>query len=322
MDGAATELMLGNTMTGARVKDARAVWRYLAARPDVDPARMALWGDSFADVNPPVIAPYESLYRQLSPRTLYQAEPMGPLVALLAALYEDRVRAVATRGGLVSFASALEDRFCYLPLDVVVPGILQVADLPAIAGALAPKPVLEEAPVDGLNRAVRRRPLPAAWARGWRGRCGRSTQWALAEAPATGGGYFSTVTMGVVITGEGVLEAGSIPAVITFAPSMPMARFSETSTPDPISKRTSLPRAKRAIRVPAATPESPPMPIPRILPLAAPAMPPICPAVAAPSPIFLRSPPLSASRVTVPGSFICESEPPGTWSMAAASGRV
>src|SRR5256885_11542550 len=34
---AATELMLGETMLGARLKDVRTVFRYLASRPDIDP---------------------------------------------------------------------------------------------------------------------------------------------------------------------------------------------------------------------------------------------------------------------------------------------
>ena len=61
---------------------------------------------------------------------------------------------MATSGGLSSFASVLEDRFCYIPLDAVVPGILQITDLPEIAAALKPRPVLQRAQVDGRNRAL------------------------------------------------------------------------------------------------------------------------------------------------------------------------
>ena len=77
MGAAGTELMLGNTLLGARLKDARAVFRYLAARPDIDPARIALWGDSFAPVNPPLIAPYESFARELAAHVLYQGRASG-----------------------------------------------------------------------------------------------------------------------------------------------------------------------------------------------------------------------------------------------------
>ena len=47
----ATELMLGGTLLGARLRDLRAVLAYLRTRADVDFARVALWGDSFAPVN-------------------------------------------------------------------------------------------------------------------------------------------------------------------------------------------------------------------------------------------------------------------------------
>src|SRR5207249_6489375 len=83
-----------------------------------------------------------------------QAEPLGGLLALLTALYEPEVAAVATRRGLASFLSVLDDRFLYLPLDVIVPGILEAGDLPDIAAAIAPQPVLVQAAVDGRNRPL------------------------------------------------------------------------------------------------------------------------------------------------------------------------
>jgi len=61
---------------------------------------------------------------------------------------------VAARGALISYRSVLQDRFCYVPLDVIVPGILQNADLPDVVAALAPRAVLLESPVDGKDRTV------------------------------------------------------------------------------------------------------------------------------------------------------------------------
>ena len=58
------------------------------------------------------------------------------------------------RGGLVSYRSVLQDRFCYVPLDAAVPGILERADLPDVVAALAPRAVLLEGLVDGRNRTV------------------------------------------------------------------------------------------------------------------------------------------------------------------------
>jgi hypothetical protein len=57
-------------------------------------------------------------------------------------------------GELVSFLSVLEDRFCHIPQDVVVPGILEIADLSDLVESLAPRPVLLQELVSGLNKRV------------------------------------------------------------------------------------------------------------------------------------------------------------------------
>jgi hypothetical protein len=72
----------------------------------------------------------------------------------LGALYENSVRAVAVRRGLLSYQSILEDRFSYLPFDIIVPGALETGDLAEVVAALAPRPVLLESLVDGRNRVV------------------------------------------------------------------------------------------------------------------------------------------------------------------------
>jgi hypothetical protein len=58
---------------------------------------------------------------------------------------------VAARGGLASYLSVVEHAFAYIPLDAVVPGMLQIADLVDIAVAQAPRPLLLEGLVDGRN---------------------------------------------------------------------------------------------------------------------------------------------------------------------------
>jgi len=162
MDLSETELMLGETMLGARLKDVRTVFRYLASRPDIDPAKIALWGDSVAETNPDDFVFDQSEMQESGPFAQHQAEPMGALLALLTGLYEDRVAAVAARGGLVSFLSVLEDRFCHLPQDVIVPGILEVADVAGIVAAVNSRPVLLEKFVDGRNRIARHAPWKAS----------------------------------------------------------------------------------------------------------------------------------------------------------------
>ncbi len=144
-----TELMLGETLVGERLRDLRSVLRFLRSRSDLDASRIAVWGDSFAPAN----LPDRDLRIPLGvPEESGLSEPLGGLLALLAALYEKDVLVVYARGGLIGFKSVLQSQFCYLPHDVVIPGVLTVGDLCDLAGALAPRPVRLEGLVDGLKR--------------------------------------------------------------------------------------------------------------------------------------------------------------------------
>jgi dienelactone hydrolase len=144
-----SELMLGQTLVGSRLRDLRAVLRYLRSRGDLDAARIGLWGDSFAAANPEGRDLAVPLDAKKGPDL---AEPLGGLLALLGALFEDDVRAVYAGGGLTGYESVLRSPFCYLPHDVIVPGALTVGDLCDVAAALAPRPLHLERLVDGLNR--------------------------------------------------------------------------------------------------------------------------------------------------------------------------
>jgi len=129
------ELMLGQTVVGARVRDLRSVLRYLRTRAEFDARRIALWGDSFAAANPRdknLAVPLDAA----DPPTL--AEPLGGLVVLLTALFEDGIQAVSVGGGLLGFQSLLDRPFVYVPHDIIVPGALTAGDLCDIAAALAP----------------------------------------------------------------------------------------------------------------------------------------------------------------------------------------
>jgi dienelactone hydrolase len=148
----AAEWMLGQTLVGSRLRDVRSILRYLRHRPDLDARRIALWGDSFAPTNaegqdlavPLDVDPYP-----------HQAEPLGGLLALFGALFEDDVRAVYARGCLTGFDSLLKSPFIYVPHDALIPGALTAGDLCDVAAALAPRPLWMEAPVDGLDRPVK-----------------------------------------------------------------------------------------------------------------------------------------------------------------------
>jgi hypothetical protein len=146
-----TEWLLGQTLLGSRLRDLRSSLRYLRKRPEIDAGRIALWGESFAPTNPQDRNVEVPLDADKFPD---QTEPLGGLLGLLGGLFEDDVRAITTRGGLVSYQSLLQSQFLYVPHDAVVPGALTAGDLVDIAAVLAPRPLRLEGLVDGLNRAV------------------------------------------------------------------------------------------------------------------------------------------------------------------------
>lgn len=148
----ATELMLGQTLVGSRLKDLRSLLAYLRTRKEFDSRRFAVWGDSLAEVNP--------ADRNLkAPRRISnppeQSEPGGALLALFAGLFEEDLAAVVlARGGLVSWRSLLESPFLYVPHDAVIPGALTTIELSDITETLAPKPLWISGLVNGRNLAV------------------------------------------------------------------------------------------------------------------------------------------------------------------------
>ncbi len=144
-----TELMLGQTLTGSRLRDLRSVVSYLRGRKELDATRIALWGDSLAPVNPNNRELAVPLDADEFPDL---AEPLGGTLALFGALFEDDVRAVHARGGLTGYQALLQCPFCYVPHDCIVPAALTAGDLCDVAAALAPRPLWLQGLVDGINR--------------------------------------------------------------------------------------------------------------------------------------------------------------------------
>jgi dienelactone hydrolase len=149
---AATELMLGRTLLGLRIRDLRSVLQYLRSRPELHPKRLALWGDSFAPVNAPDRRVEVPLDADGQPAL---AEPLGGLAALFGASLEKDVPAVYVRGGLASYASILKSPFIAVPYDAILPGVLKHGDLAEAARSIEPRPLKLEEMVDGLNRRVK-----------------------------------------------------------------------------------------------------------------------------------------------------------------------
>src|SRR5581483_10271211 len=141
----ASELMLGQTMLGQRLRDLRSVLALLRQSAIIDSSRMALWGDSFAAVNPAGMnfaVPWDA------EKLPAQSEPGAGLLALLGALLEPQVKTVYVRGGLASYQTILESPFLYVPHDAILPGALTAGDMEDMVAALAPRAIKLESLVD------------------------------------------------------------------------------------------------------------------------------------------------------------------------------
>lgn len=156
-----SELMLGGTMLGAQLRDLRAVLAWLRTRDDLDARQISLWGDSLARPNPPETN--FQIPRDDDDALPRSPEPLGGLLALLAALYEEDIRAVYVHGGLASFESVLTKHLALIPHDAVVPGALIAGDLCDLVAALTPRRVRLEGMVDGWNRTLSAPALTSAY---------------------------------------------------------------------------------------------------------------------------------------------------------------
>ncbi|MDA1013361.1 MAG: hypothetical protein O3A00_02785 [Planctomycetota bacterium] len=150
------ELMLGQTLVAARLRDLRQVIRYLRGRDDVNPKRIVLWGDSFAPTN--AADTNFAVPRRVDSRP-HQSEPLGGLLVMLCALFDEQIEAVSVSGGLTGFRDVLASPYCYVPHDIVIPRVLTTGDLSDVAAAIAPRPLRLNGLVDGLNRRVADQPI-------------------------------------------------------------------------------------------------------------------------------------------------------------------
>lgn len=158
---AASKLMLGGTLLSDQLRDLRSILAWLRLRDDLDPRTFVLWGDSLAQPNPPETN--FQIPRDDDSALPAHAEPLGALLALLTALYEDDVHSVFVQGGLASFHSILAEPLVLVPADAIVPSALTVGDLCDLTSALAPRPVRLEGLVDGWNRPLSATDLTLAY---------------------------------------------------------------------------------------------------------------------------------------------------------------
>jgi dienelactone hydrolase len=144
-----SELMLGSTLLGRSVTSVQRTIGQLRKFEDVDRERIAIIGYSNRPVNAPdreLRVPYDvSKFPEIG-------DPFGGLVATGTALNEPKIRAVAIRGGLFNFRSAIDGTFVYVSHDSLVPGRFRGGDLERTYGALTPQALRFEGMIDAQNR--------------------------------------------------------------------------------------------------------------------------------------------------------------------------
>ncbi len=155
-----SRLMFGGTIVGDRLRDLLSVVSWVRARDEINGDRIAIWGDSFAAVNSPDRNLIVPLGIGDEPD---HSEPIGPMLSLLAGLYDDRIEAVLSRNGLVSMRSLLDSQFVHVPHDFVIPGALTAGDVADLALSLGGVPVRVEGLVDGTNRRADAETVSRDW---------------------------------------------------------------------------------------------------------------------------------------------------------------
>jgi hypothetical protein len=112
-----TNLILGQTVIGSQLRDLRTVIRWLQKRDGIDAKKVGVWGDSFAKTNP---ADAKFALPLDAEHSLSYAEPGGSELAGFAAMYEDGIAVMYSRGAL---GSPFESAYVYYPHDAIVPGM-------------------------------------------------------------------------------------------------------------------------------------------------------------------------------------------------------
>jgi cephalosporin-C deacetylase-like acetyl esterase len=152
-----TNLILGQPVIGSQLKDLRTVIRWLHSREGIDGKRLAVWGDSFAKVNPPDVR----LAVPLDVEGPAISEPVGDHLALLVGRFEENVSAIYARGGVELVPSIFSGPYFAVPHDAIVPARRQIAE------ALTPEvrermkdAFKREGVVDAQNREVSKPAAP------------------------------------------------------------------------------------------------------------------------------------------------------------------
>jgi len=119
-----TNLILGQPVIGSQLRDLRSVIRWLQSRKEeIDPTKIAVWGDSFAPTNKvdaKLALPLDSAQFPTI------AEPGAALLASLAAQFESEVWMCVCNGGLATASTLFDSPYLYVPHDAIVPAVMPV----------------------------------------------------------------------------------------------------------------------------------------------------------------------------------------------------
>lgn len=116
---------LGRPLLGMRVWDALQVLAYARTRPDVDPGQVSLAGHGWAGT-----------------------------IAIFAGALDPKVSAVAVESVPTSYAGMARVEADVEPVSLMLPGVLKDFDLEDVMGAISPRPLLVQAPVDALDKKM------------------------------------------------------------------------------------------------------------------------------------------------------------------------
>lgn len=145
-------MMTGDLRITGQLRDLQSVFAWLKKESSHASPQFLLWGDS-----PSNTVPHNTNFNL--PRdddTIFpmQPEPLGGLLTLLTALFNDDVKAIIIQGGLASYVSILNHHLVQIPHEAVVPGIFNMGDISLLINALGSRTIFLDQLVDGLNREV------------------------------------------------------------------------------------------------------------------------------------------------------------------------
>jgi dienelactone hydrolase len=125
--------LVGKTIVGMQIDDAIRAMDSLAARPDVDPSKIAIYGNG----------------------------PLG-IVALHAAALDSRIRSVIIENTLASYRMVLDQTLHRNISEVMIPAVLRKYDVGNLVQAISPRPVTIVNPQDAAGAVINKEQFQSA----------------------------------------------------------------------------------------------------------------------------------------------------------------